>query len=711
MSVFAELKRRNVFRVGIAYAITTWVLLQIIDVVAPILELPAWAPKLVFVILATGFFPALIFAWAFELTPEGIKREKEVDRSESITDVTGRKLNRMIIGALSIAVVLLLVDRSMGPGQNDPQVEVTATGGKSIAVLPFINMSSDAEQDYFSDGITEEILNSLAAVKELKVAGRTSSFAFKGQNDDLRKIGDTLGVDHILEGSVRKAGATVRITAQLIQVDDGFHIWSDTYDRELVDVFAIQEEIATEILKQLRATLLDEEVEAFEAQRTDPEVYDLYLLARQRMYNRTRPTIESAVDLLDQAIAKDPNYAPALAQRGIAAIFLSDSSYGTMPNDEANRQAKAFIDRALEIDPQLAEAWAGLGLYYNQQPTGHNDAIEALTRALEINPNLIDASNWLYIAFGNIGAEANGLALIEDMTERDPLYKPAFGNGVQQFNNFGQPEKAQALIDRFRTFDPNASIVLRSDALHRFYRGDAASGFPLAKRGYELAQTDNVSVFVWSVALLQTGQIAELAEQGQDGFRIDALDAIGKRDEAFTLAYEQAEEGNLDSLFALMNRAGRNKDVTDYVEERWPTLSAFAADFPMGGSGHGVMAELALAYARGGNTAKFDEALSFVELAMQKLTDQGVNQFVFMLENAKYYALAGDHDKAIEWLAKSVDRGMQGSAPLAVSVPVLSLLEDDTRFLEIEALMINNINEDRAALGLEPIDPYLEFWQ
>ena len=710
MSLFAELKRRNVFRVGIAYGITSWVLMQIIDVITPILELPEWAPKLIFVFLAIGFFPALIFAWAFELTPEGLKPEKEVDRSESITDVTGRKLNRMIIGGLSIAVALLLIDRFTGISQ-PAAPEIITTGGKSIAVLPFVNMSSDTEQEYFSDGITEEILNSLAAVKELKVAGRTSSFAFKGQNADLRKIGDTLGVDHILEGSVRKAGATVRITAQLIQVDDGFHMWSDTYDRELTDVFAIQEEIATEILKQLRATLLEEEVEAFETQRTDPEVYDLYLLARQRMYNRTRQTIEVAADLLDQAIAKDPDYAPALAQRGIASIFLSESSYGTTPNDVAYAEAKLYIDRALEADPQLAEAWAGLGLYYNNQPSAHEEAIDALTKALDINPNLIDASNWLYIVFGNIGAQAESLKLIEDMTERDPLYKPAFGNGVQAFNNFGQPEKAQALIDRFRAFDPEDSIVLRSDALHRFYRGDAASGYALAEKSMQLTPTDNVSKFVWSVALLQTAQIEKLAEEGQDGFRIDALDAIGKRDEAFKLAYEQADEGNLESLLILMNRAGRSKDATDYVEERWPGLNAFAADFPMDGSGHGVMASLALAYSRAGNLEKFEEALSFVERAKTELTEQGVNQFVFMMENAKYFTLAGNHDAALEWLDKAVNQGLQAHAPLAVAIPMFEALQEDTRFLEIEATMIANINEDRVALGLDPVDPYMEFWQ
>jgi TolB-like protein/lipoprotein NlpI len=709
MSIISELKRRNVFRVAIAYGITTWVLLQIIDVVAPLLELPDWAPRLIFVILAIGFFPAMIFAWAFELTPEGLKREKEVDRSESITDDTGKKLNRVIISVLSVAVLLLLVDRFTGTPVVEPTV--TRTGAKSIAVLPFVNMSSDTEQEYFSDGITEEILNSLAAVKELKVAGRTSSFAFKGQNDDLRKIGDTLGVDHILEGSVRKAGATVRITVQLIQVDDGFHLWSDTYDRELTDVFAIQEEIATEILNQLRATLLDEEIEAFEVQRTDPEVYELYLLAKQRMYNRTRGTIESAVELLDQAIAMDPNYAPAYAQRGIAAIFLSDRSYGLIPEAEAHRQGRRYIDRALEIDPNLAEAWAGLGLYHSNRTSEHEEGIVALTKALDLNPNMIDASNWLYIIFNQTGEAANSLALIEDMTERDPLYRPAFGNGVQTFNNHGQPEKAQALIDRFGAFFPDDPQLLQSHALHHFYRGDAAAGFEMADRSLQLQPTDNVARFVWSVALLQSNQIERLAEEGQIYFRIVALDALGKQDEAFELAYQLEEAGEVETLFNLLIRNGRSKAISDYVEERWPTLELFAGDYTRDGSGYPIMVSLALAYQESGNTERFNEAMSYIARAKDELTAQGVNQFGFMNENARYFALTGDRDQALDWLERAVKNGMQTYAPIATADPALASLEDDPRFLEIEATMIENINEDRVALGLEPIDPYKEFWQ
>ena len=209
-------------------------------------------------------------------------------------------------------------------------------------------MSPDPDQEYFSDGISEEILNALAKVKELKVAGRTSSFAFKNKNDDLRLIGDTLGVGHILEGSVRKSGTTVRITAQLIQVKDGFHLWSESYDRELNDIFAIQDEIAAAILVQLKAHLIGVDINALaESDQTNSEAFELYLLARQQLYARTTPAIKFAAEQLDKALAIDPNYAPAQALRGIATLLLSEWSYGDIPRLEAGAQAKVYLDKSL----------------------------------------------------------------------------------------------------------------------------------------------------------------------------------------------------------------------------------------------------------------------------------------------------------------------------------------------------------------------------
>ncbi len=709
MSFFHELKRRNVFKVAIAYAIAAWILIEITATTFPILKLPDWSVTLVTVLVLIAFPLSLIFAWAFELTPEGLKKEKDVDPSESITHVTGRKLDFAIIGAMAIAIVFLLADKLLFSGSVETNDVETVATGQSIAVLPFVNISSDKEQEYFSDGITEEILNSLASVKELKVAGRTSSFAFKGQNQDLRRIGELLGVEHILEGSVRKAGTTVRITAQLVKVEDGFHLWSETYDRELTDVFAIQDEIATEILKQLRAQLLDEEGPAIVSQRTDPEVYGLYLLAKQRLYSRTRQTIESAVELLDQAIAKDSDYAPAYAQRGIATLLLSDSGYGTIPEAEALVQGKRFIDAALEKDPQLAEAWAGVGLYHNSRPSEHEQAIEALTKALTINPNLINASHWLQLALRYSGDPSGALQILEQMTQRDPLHAPGVFSAVSIFNLFGQEEKAQALIDRFRSYKPNNFQLLQTDAMHHYYKGRSAEGLRLAENAYQLAPTDEVAQFWVTVGLVQSLQTERVAEEGVDSFKIDALDLLGRHDEAFELAFELSREGFPEDLFNLYNRADRSQELIDYLEERWPGLDAFAADYPQNEFGYALMVEIALAYSRTGNTERFDDALLLVENAMSNLSDQGVDNWTFMFENAKYLALAEEYDHAITELEHAIDRGYRGYAPIATTTPMFEPLRDDPRFVAVEAVMVDNINVEREALGLEPIDRVNQF--
>jgi len=266
MSFFSELKRRNVFKVAIAYSVASWLSLQMVDLVLENINAPDWIMQVFMLGLAIGLPLAIIIAWAFEVTPDGVKLEKNVDRSKSINRHTGQQLNRGIIMILSMAIVLLLTDRFRDeifgePEPGDVKTEstditlddpVTVEPEKSIAVLPFVNMSSDPEQEYFADGISEEILNALAKVTELKVAGRTSSFAFKGKNEDLLEIGKVLRVNHILEGSVRKSGNRVRITAQLIKVEDGSHMWSETYDRELNDIFVIQDEISAAILSQLK---------------------------------------------------------------------------------------------------------------------------------------------------------------------------------------------------------------------------------------------------------------------------------------------------------------------------------------------------------------------------------------------------------------------------------------------------------------------------
>jgi TolB-like protein len=711
LSLFGELSRRNVFRIAIAYAVGSWVLLQIVDVISPILELPVWAPKLIFVIIAIGLVPALIFAWAFEMTPEGIKKESDVDRSGSITPQTGRKLNKVIVGSLVIAVVLLLMERQFSDPVDAPQETAASISDteKSIAVLPFVNMSSDAEQEFFSDGITEEILNSLASEKSLKVAGRTSSFAFKGQNEDLRRIGDALGVNHILEGSVRKVGTQVRITAQLIQVDDGFHLWSETYDRELTDVFAIQDEIATEILKQLRSQLLaDDELVVVEAKRTNPVVYDLYLRAKQRIYTRNSSEITIAMSELDKAIQLDPEYAPALAQRGIATMLMSEQQYGDIPNNEANRRGKRFVDQALSLDENLAEGWAALGLYYTRSPAGEEYAIDHLTKALSINPNLIDAGNWLHIALQSAGDFKGSLEVLIDIAGRDPLYRPAFSNAIIAFNAFGKLDEAEELLRRIEAFDSSNPDLYTARAINFLFSGRNGEGLQQMEVNRELDEMSGVEKFFLSIGLSNTMQFERVIEEGSPFSKPYALYETGRHDEALTLAHSQASAGYPGSLFYLLNRAGRSKEVTDYLEERWPTLATFASENRGDEYGYQIMADVALAYSRAGNQDRFNEAMLFVEQHAARLDEQNIDNLFYSASRAVDKALLGDVDIAIEHLQDAASRGWTTAGAPADVVPALAALVDDPRYQEIETLMLSNMNRDRENVGLPPLNANYE---
>jgi TolB-like protein len=253
MSLIDELRRRNVFRVAIAYVLLGWAVLQGADFLLDLAGAPEWVMRVFAIAGLVGFPFALFFAWAFELTPEGVKREKDLDRSQSIAPQTGKRLNRVIIGLLLLVIVLMAVERVFVVGETDTDSAPLATAAApSIAVLPFVNMSADPDNEYFSEGVAEEILNVLARIPELKVTARTSAFSYKGSEATVAQIARELGVNHVLEGSVRKAGSQVRVTAQLIEAGNDFHLWSETYDRELDDIFAIQDEIAQSIAEALR---------------------------------------------------------------------------------------------------------------------------------------------------------------------------------------------------------------------------------------------------------------------------------------------------------------------------------------------------------------------------------------------------------------------------------------------------------------------------
>lgn len=416
-SVWGELKRRNVVRVAIAYVIVSWLTLQFTDILIPLLALPAWIGRLVFLILLVGFPLAMFFAWAFELTPEGIRKEKHVDRAESVTHITGRKLDFIIIGVLAAALIFYVSKDYLQTPVIDPASEaaqeIVATDiQKSIAVLPFVNMSSDPEQEYFSDGLSEEILNLLAKVPDLKVIGRTSSFAFKGRNEDLRLIGEALGVSTVLEGSVRKSGERIRITAQLIDVSDGAHLWSETYDRTLTDIFAVQDSVASEILDALQIHVSAAPTRGRPTENTD--AYALFLRAKAAMgaWDST-----SAQKFLLQAVELDPKFAEAWE----LLAYTHWEQWGSVLDADTSRERTVnAASRALAIKPDLVFAqylWGTAGSAADQLLS----EVEGLERILHEEPNHGQARDLMiyYLSYGGYFREA--LQLAERLVELDPL--------------------------------------------------------------------------------------------------------------------------------------------------------------------------------------------------------------------------------------------------------------------------------------------------
>lgn len=703
-----ELKRRNVFKVGVAYVVMAWLLAQGVDVFLENFGAPVWVVKTVLLLLVAGFPLALFFAWAFELTPEGIRKEKDVDRNQSITHETGRKLDYAIIAFLVLALGYFAWDKFAPGGATAPATTVTAEelpdAGKSIAVLPFVNMSEDASNEYFSDGISEEILNALAKVPELQVAGRTSSFAFKGDNQDLRKIGAALGVDHILEGSVRKAGGKVRITAQLIRVDNGFHLWSQSYDRELTDVFAIQDEIANAILAQLKAHLVGGGMPTVTVARADSQAYEWYLLAKQRMYERMQLPLENAAELLDKAIAIDPDYAPAYAQRSIVAHLLAETQYGSLPKTQAMTQSKLFADKALQLDPNLAEGWAALGLYRSDRPGEIAQSITALEKALELNPGLIDAANWLHNAYNQTTQPAKALKLVQDLNRRDPLYRPGISNLAFLYVQMGQREKAREVIENARPYFAQDANVMWLDGMMFSTAGEIAQAVPLFEAAVRQQPQDRVYRIGLGLSLLQAHQYERAAEEGYWWIRVNAMQRLGRVEEATLLAQEWAGQGEIVSLFSLLNATGRSDELIRYLEARWPDIESFAAAFPANSHfGYFPMLEVALAYQRVGNAQRYDEAMKLVRAAHDSLAAQGIDNPDLYANEAKYHALAGDRIRALDFLGRAIDGGLIFSANIGDDLPFFRDFVGEPEYAAIQARMIEHLNRERTALGLEPI--------
>ncbi|MGI9291412.1 MAG: tetratricopeptide repeat protein [Gammaproteobacteria bacterium] len=430
MSFFNELKRRNVVRVGVAYAVATWVLVQIGDVAAENFEAPAWVMKMFMTALIAGFPIVLFFSWAYEITPDGIKKESEIDHSQSITSETGKKLDYVVIALLVIAIGFIGYDRMMPEASPEPvaveqasttvapasteQVQTSDIEDNSIAVLPFVNMSADPEQEYFSDGISEELLNLLVRVDGLTVASRTSSFAYKGETTNIPEIAQDLKVANVLEGSVRKSGNRVRITAQLIDTRNDRHLWSDTYDRELDDIFAIQDEIANAIVSALRTELdlaIEDQFIEVTAATDNLDAYDLFLKGHNLFTRRQR--LDESVELLERAVELDPEFARAWGD--LAAVAWVAPGWDYAGRDYVSIAQKA-ANKALELDENQSMVWAVKSYLRHEEVSGrnYNDSLAYLDKALEIDSKNTTAWLWRGLAKSELGYHKEA---IEDLSQ------------------------------------------------------------------------------------------------------------------------------------------------------------------------------------------------------------------------------------------------------------------------------------------------------
>jgi len=451
MSLFTELKRRNVFRVGVLYLVSSWLLLQLTDVLSSLLTVPPWVGSVVILMLLLGFFPAMIFSWVYEMTPEGLKRESQIDRTTSITAGTGHKINTVIVVLLVLAIAGLIADRLVSETMDSSALAtVDATVPESIselsiAVLPFADLSAAQDQKYFTDGLSEELLNLLVRVDGLHVASRTSSFAFRDSSIGIPAISRELNVGHILEGSVRKDGARIRITAQLIEAGSDRHLWSENFDRELVDIFAIQDEIANAIVQALTGKMGVDEAKRVnvEVATDNLDAYELYLKARGFFVNRVQLT-ESA-RLFRRAIELDPEF--ARAWEGLAATEIVSDDWIYDDGIYHEPLAKEAALRALELNPELSMARAVLGLHATGDDANYLGGMDYLEEAVDKDSKNTTAWLWKGLSNKQLGFLDKAISDLERCLAIDPMYQNCRQHMADAYLIKGDTDRAVELLE------------------------------------------------------------------------------------------------------------------------------------------------------------------------------------------------------------------------------------------------------------------------
>jgi TolB-like protein/Tfp pilus assembly protein PilF len=619
MSFFEELKRRNVVRVGLAYVLIAWVLLQGADFFLDVISAPNWVIQALLGLAVIGLPAVLTFSWVYEMTPEGLKREHEVDRSQSITSDTGQKLNKVIIVFLVLVVGWLVFneffrDRQSGPRTvetRDTQTETAAqaaaetpeqNSNPSVAVLPFENMSSDAENEYFSDGLTETLLHMLAQLPDLQVAALTSSFAFKGKDASIPEIAAALGVAHILEGSVQKAGDRVRVTAQLVRAEDGFHVWSQNYTRPLEDIFAIQDEIANDVARALDESLLGGGKVLQGVDTADLTAFETYLKALEQQALFTYASLPVAEHLFKEALAADPGFVDA--KLGLVRNQLMMLYTGILDLETTQAQSEPLLQQVMDADPDNPTArvlqlsiitWVDAELGAEQRKAN----IRQLRDTLPLVPTetLVRGTIAVQMFFA-LGQHEEAIALLEAGLILDPLSADLHaqkGNLLGELDRFDAALVSLMRADEIRPNDPN---TLSDIGGVRERMGDLPGKLEWYRKAsiadpndHELAA--NIATHLYKLQLPEEGnrwadRVAAQAAQSDVGRRVAMERAYASSN--FELATEMAQSmirdrvsirqgaypGAVFTYYDLMTRAGRDQEGYDFLISVWPELTGYA---------------------------------------------------------------------------------------------------------------------------------------
>ncbi len=599
MSLFTELQRRNVLRVAAAYLVVGWLLTEVLTTILPTLGAPAWVAKAVILSFAFGFIPAVVLSWVYELTPDGIMKETDVDRDNASRTAAIGKLDYLTIAGVVVTIIFIAFF-SASNSPDDDDISSDGISDESVAVLPFVNMSNDADNEYFSDGLTETLLHMLAQIPNLKVAARTSSFAFKGKNIDIREIAKALQVAHILEGSVQRVGSRVRITAQLIRASDGYHVWSENFDRDSDDIFGIQDEIALRVGQALSASLLgpgDARIVAGVG-TDDPDAYDLYLQALKQRATFSYGGLEAAEKLLKGALAIDPNFLAAKTE--LASNYLHQLETGLMHQDEAFAAVLATVEQVLAVSPDDVAARAirvfvqAVPSQTESVPMAIPDAIGELESLVAEDPQDYEVRLLLTRMLMGTQQIDKALQLQREALELDPYNARIHFQIGTLYLQLDQLEDARASLRTsldIEPLQPNAYLRLGIIGLKL---GDGVDYLQQSLKAMEVDPRDHeipgfIADFLYQLGLVEEAddfrnRVLAIAPTSAIAYRIDLSRAISLNDEeASVAAARRAIENNIeDRQFAyagavqhLLRTAVRNGTLekeTTYLEQHAPGI-------------------------------------------------------------------------------------------------------------------------------------------